>query len=417
MTAPPTHQQILKHTHVHIWLTVTFFEFIFFVMSFPLKDIVRDTVQDCNLNFLIGSGLSCPYLTALGPIESYLSKLEKTALAEDRKTIIECALYKSYFDGVMSKNCDVLGDDAAAKPCLTSYYDFFKLLNSVLQDRKSTILGKEVNLFTTNIDIFMEKAIERLGIECNDGFSGRFEPWFSIANFKKAHFRRSFQYDNMSELPTVNLLKLHGSLTWEFKGDDSIFFCQDLRHVRNVRAKIITPGVLLSVKPNTSFDDLVALSDGIAPDKSVDDFLAAYNDLPIVNPTKAKFQHTLMNQTHYEMLRIYSNELEKENTVLFVLGFSFADEHILEITLRAAASNPTLMVYVVAYDSGSATDIGARFPAIEIPNNNIVVIRPTRDAKGNDVFKYDFMTINKELGACFAESSAQKHSNPSRAAK
>jgi SIR2-like domain len=360
-------------------LTVTFVRFTFLVITFPIRDTVRDTVQDCNLNFLVGSGLSCPYLTTLGPIESYLSKLENTALPEAQKTIIKCALYKSYFDGVMSKHCDILNNDTAAEPYVASYYNFFKILNSVLQCRKSTILGKEVNLFTTNIDIFMEKAIERLGIECNDGFCGRFEPWFSIANFKKAHFRRSFQYDNVSELPTVNLLKLHGSLTWEFKGDESLTFCQTLSHVRQLQAQVISPGVLLSVTPGASFDDLVAGSTGMVPDKSVEDFLAAYSNLPIVNPTKGKFQHTLMNQTHYEMLRIYSNELEKENTVLFTLGFSFADEHILEITLRAAASNPTLMVYVVAYDSNAEKDIQARFPAIEIPNNNISVIAPARD--------------------------------------
>jgi hypothetical protein len=123
-------------------LTVTFVQFTFLVITFPIRDTVRDTVQDCNLNFLVGSGLSCPYLTTLGPIESYLSKLENTALPEAQKTIIKCALYKSYFDGVMSKNCDILNNDTAAEPYVASYYNFFKILNSVLQGRKSTILGQ-----------------------------------------------------------------------------------------------------------------------------------------------------------------------------------------------------------------------------------------------------------------------------------
>jgi hypothetical protein len=307
-------------------------------MNFPIKD----TIQDCNLNFLVGSGLSSPYLKTLGQIESLLKCVEDPALPDEYKTIIRCSLYKNYFDGVMSKNCEILRDAAEAEPFVNAYCEFVKAINAILLQRKSTILGKEVNIFTTNIDIFMEKAIERVGLECNDGFTGRFEPWFSISNFKKSHFKRSSQYDNVSELPTINLLKLHGSLTWKMKGNDGIVFSSDLGHVRNIRTKIVTPALLLQIDENTVFDGLVAGCKGKTADVTVRTFLLAYDDLPIVNPTKAKFAQTLLNQTHYELLRIYSNELEKENTVLFVLGFSFADEHIREITLRAANSNPTL---------------------------------------------------------------------------
>jgi hypothetical protein len=40
----------------------------------------------------------------------------------------------------------------------------------------------------------------------------------------------------------------------------------------------------------------------------------------IVNPSKKKFEDTVLNETHYDLLRIYNNELEKENSVLFVMG-------------------------------------------------------------------------------------------------
>lgn len=48
-------------------------------------------------------------------------------------------------------------------------------------------------------------------------------------------------------------------------------------------------------------------------------------------------------------MRIYSNALERENSILFVMGFSFADEHIAKITQRAADTNPTLQIVVFAY--------------------------------------------------------------------
>jgi hypothetical protein len=35
--------------------------------------------------------------------------------------------------------------------------------------------------------------------------------------------------------------------------------------------------------------------------------------------------------------------------VLFVFGFSFADEHICQITRRVAKSNPTLLIVIFAF--------------------------------------------------------------------
>jgi len=362
-----------------------------------MLDRIFDTVESCNLNFLIGSGLSSPYLRTLGLIETLLTDLEKQALPEGENKLIRCSLYKSYFDGVISKNRRILEGDPEAKPVLDGYFDFLRNINKILLKRKSTILGKEVNLFTTNIDIFLEQTIERIGLECNDGFSGRFAPWFALSNFKKAHFKRSLQYDNVSELPTINLLKLHGSLTWRIAVDDRILFSPDLSHVTTIQSKNVTPALLLEVGEASTLETLIAGCKGKAADATVVAFLEAYDGLPIVNPTKAKFKQTILNQTHYELLRIYSNELEKENTFLFVTGFSFADEHIREITLRAANSNPTLIIYIIAYDSKSAAEIQDKFPTVNIKNDNIVIVRPDADKEGKDSFKYDLPTINKKV--------------------
>jgi hypothetical protein len=358
---------------------------------------ILDTIESCNLNFLVGSGLSSPYLKTLGLIETLLTDLEKTELPDGKKKLIRCSLYKTYFDGVISRNCKILKEDPEAKPVLNAYLEFVKAISTILLKRKSTIVGKEANLFTTNIDIFLEQTIERIGLECNDGFSGRFTPWFALSNFKKAHFKRSLQYDNVSELPTLNLLKLHGSLTWRIAGDGRILFSPDLRHVEMILTKNVTQALLLDIGENSTIEGLASGCDGKRADATVDGFLEAYDNLPIVNPTKAKFKHTILNQTHYELLRIYSNELEKENTLLLATGFSFADEHIREITLRAANSNPTLIIYIIAYDSNSAAEIGSRFPALNMKNDNIVIVGPDVDKNGQDSFKYDLPTINKKV--------------------
>jgi hypothetical protein len=108
-----------------------------------------------------------------------------------------------------------------------------------------------------------------------------------------------------------------------------------------------------------------------------------------------------MNQTYYELLRLYSNELEKENTVLFAMGFSFADRHIHDITLRAANSNPTLMIYVIAHTSHTKANLETMFGIDNVKNNNVQIIAPEQEQSADgamvDKFRYDFATINERL--------------------
>ena len=131
-------------------------------------------------------------------------------------------------------------------------------------------------------------------------------------------------------------------------------------------------------------------------------FMNSYEQLLVIkNPTKDKFRDTLINQTYYELLRLFANELEKENTVLFAMGFSFADEHIREIVLRSANSNPTLIVNIFAHSTAAGTEILSRFPAAEIRNNNIAVHAPTQSSEegqpAKDLFQYDLSTINTRI--------------------
>ncbi|MGD1078962.1 MAG: hypothetical protein ABR881_11640 [Candidatus Sulfotelmatobacter sp.] len=365
-------------------------------------DKLKNTIQDCNLNFLLGSGLSCPYLQLLGNIEALLTEVDGAMIDPAHKKIIRVSLYKRYFDTVISKNLQILAGDAAAGPVLQQYKAFLHCLNSVLVKRKVTILSKEINLFTTNIDIFPEKALEELNLEYNDGFNGRFKPMFNLSNFKISRFKKSLYFDKTAELPVFNLMKLHGSLSWQVNGIDSVQFAVDLQQIKDVAAKPLSPDHLIDIADNATVATLVPTLAGKRADAATDEFMGAYEKLLIiVNPTKEKFKHTLMNRTYYELLRLYSNELEKENTVLFAMGFSFADEHIREITVRAANSNPTLMVNVIAHTSGAKVQIEGALGANTIRNNNIQVFGPDQEDDGTghmtDKFKYDFSTINDKL--------------------
>jgi len=68
-------------------------------------DTLKDYIQSANINFLIGSGLSRPYLSTLGNIENVLAALNiNSAIDERKKNIIAASVYKKYFEEVMQPN-------------------------------------------------------------------------------------------------------------------------------------------------------------------------------------------------------------------------------------------------------------------------------------------------------------------------
>jgi len=234
-------------------------------MSNKLLHNLKKTIASTNVNFLIGSGLSCPFLDILHDIEVKLTQAEKDG--NDTKVL---ALKKKYFAKCMQGNIKIVDEetDSEKGKVLQNYKDFYKSINYLLLKREDSILTKQVNVFTTNIDVFSEKALEDTGIEFNDGFSGRFNPRYDIGNFKKSYFKKSLHYENTSEIPIFNILKLHGSLSWKKEGE-GIVLDQGLQTVRTLKkafdcnsyeelmivnpTKKVTIQVVLSSMPGLSF--------------------------------------------------------------------------------------------------------------------------------------------------------------------
>lgn len=338
----------------------------------------KNLIQDCSINFLIGSGLSVPFMKTLGGIETWLTGLEENKkISDDLRNYIKACLYKSYFEVAMKGNIEVeelsqknknyCSSSAQAVELIETYENykiFFQVINQILYERKSNTVNKQVNIFTTNIDIFCEKVIEDLGLYFNDGFNGIFKKQFQLSNFKKSFFQKSLQYDNIAEIPVFNLLKIHGSVTWKLA--DGIIEFAGLNVLNKVISKIKDVNLLNILEMSNekwnkeeldlTIEEIISEAEKQIPIPSTVEFIEAYEDLQVVNPTKDKFRDTTFNKTYYEMLRLYSNELEKENSILFIMGFSMADEHIRDITFRAIKSNPTLKVFIFCY-STKAKDI------------------------------------------------------------
>jgi len=122
-------------------------------------------------------------------------------------------------------------------------------------------------------------------------------------------------------------------------------------------AELLRP---FSAALNNPEADLSQLPDtGIEADV-LEAFWEKYERMPIVNPTKWKFHETVYEEHYYQMLRLLSYELEKQNAVLITFGFSFADEHILNLVQRSL-SNPGLQVFVCCFDTPELAAMEEKF--------------------------------------------------------
>lgn len=170
-------------------------------------------------------------------------------------------------------------------------FRFFDIIKKIVENRQSSILHKIVNVYTTNYDLLIESAFEKNHIEYVDGFSGKMRPVFSTANYGMILSRQTSISSMTSEVVTFNLYKVHGSLNWKFEGSE-IHNCNHVELIRNIEQHLCS-----------------------------DDFDDYYSSLAIINPTKDKLRQTVLNINYYDQLRMYCNELEKINTILFLSAF------------------------------------------------------------------------------------------------
>ena len=361
---------------------------------------LKNFIQSANINFLIGSGLSMPYLTTLGDIEKNLESLStRVDLSPKERDLIKASIFREYFKKVMLPNLDI-SDRGKYGVVLNNYKDFICVWNSIMHNRCGNLRSKQLNVFSTNIDMFFERAADSSGVEFVDGFQGSVTQIFSETNFQKIVMRNSLHFHNVTELPVFNLLKIHGSVNWRVE-KGKVVNDSKLEQVATIATLLDDLELMYSfVTYDDSLDNMANEAKEIVADvdydhKGVEDFIEKYNELVIVNPTKKKFSETVIDDHFYELMRMYSNALERENTLLFVMGFSFADEHILNITQRALKTNPTLLVVIYAYDEVAYSSYKKMFG--EIPNVRILsnILYPADDkSKVHPITgKYDFKTI------------------------
>ncbi|MDB5012820.1 MAG: hypothetical protein JWQ25_1022 [Daejeonella sp.] len=174
---------------------------------------------------------------------------------------------------------------------------------------------RRANIFTANYDLAFEYAFDKLGIHYIDGFAG-----FHNRCFKPETFDFDIFYPGSTTAgkiqrieKVVKYLKLHGSISWVFS---------ESRDANNLYGIQELPLPL------------------IAESKRKGEI--------IVYPTAVKKTYTL-DLPYSELFRQFASTISQPQSVLFTVGYAFADEHFNDIIFQAL-SNPSFTLIIVDFN-------------------------------------------------------------------
>lgn len=281
-----------------------------------------------NLSFLFGAGCSSHVvdgtetgIPVMAPMaEEFYGKLEdedKAYLTDTIKIKIEDDLYKYNLE----KFLEVLFSYRYLMECRSDETEL-KKINSFIQKTKKFIFEKcvcshedvikiyeqfyrklvyrdknlaKTNIFTTNYDLFNERALDQLGIIFSNGFSGVIERYFNPAVFHYAFAEQMDLSNNKWNVIDnfIYLYKLHGSISW-IEDEHS----KHLFKIKELQAPTFT-------------------------DKNV-----------MIYPTPVK-QNASFGSPYSDLFREFQKKLMLNNNILITVGYSFSDEHINNLIYQA----------------------------------------------------------------------------------
>ena len=165
-------------------------------------------------------------------------------------------------------------------------------------------------VFTTNYDLFSETAMDRLGMPYCNGFSGTVERRFNPTTYRYA-LAEQLDLTNRKWASVdsfIYLCKLHGSINWVEEG-----------------------GSLFPIRE-------------VTVDQAQD------ADRVMIYPTPMK-QNASFGSPYSDLFREFQARVVKEQTVLFVVGYSFGDEHVNNIIFQALTIPSFRLVVLLSPDT------------------------------------------------------------------
>lgn len=228
-------------------------------------------------------------------LENFLSKLiTYNQLVKNENTEKMKNSQKAIFD-IIKKNVAYEYD-----PKVFRHTSLIKTLSKKLSNEN------KLSIVTTNYDTLIEDAAELINYTVIDGFSFSREPKFDDDLFEwhlSKHVSNVNTQQNIYKSQVIDLLKLHGSLTWR----------------KNKKGDVLR-------------------KDKYAP-----------GDAVMIFPSTNKYMHSY-EDPYFELFTKFQELLKRPNTLLITTGFSFSDNHISQMIIQAINHNTGLYVLISDFD-------------------------------------------------------------------
>ncbi|CYV07697.1 SIR2 family protein [Streptococcus suis] len=205
-----------------------------------------------------------------------------------------------------------------------------------------------LSIVTTNYDTIIEDSAYSLNYTVFDGFTFSHKPTFDIDMFDWYLSKPISEVKSQKEAykkSVINLLKIHGSLTWEREGEEI---------VRKDKSNIKDP--------------------------------------IMVFPSSNKYMQSY-EKPYFELFSKFQALLRKQNTVLITVGFSFADNHISQMIIQALKTVPSLSILVTDFNISPVS-----------PNENWKVLLDLMEKDYNIAFLQT--TMNSDLTDYFVKGDS-----------
>lgn len=323
------------------------------VEKFDIKQL-RYFAMTKRLNFLIGSGTSVPAIPLMSffKSEDISDEEANNSLSNKVKDVSKKVL----------EDISKASEEEIIKAVLKRYSEFLKVILQLLYHANSRQVTKNINIFTTNYDLFIEKSLDELmkyeSFVFNDGSNGYFNRILDSANYNKSVAYRGLNDNYLNELPTLSLIKPHGSMNWERDQEGNILIKQSV-----------------------------------------------VEDPVVVKPTGIEGQETFLNNHFHDMIRVFQLELDKPQSILIAIGFSFQDKHIAKM-LNRSLKNPELNVFIFCYFESDKQTILTNLGLSDCPRN-LNVITPNeleekykskqKSEDGGEWFSFDLSNLTELL--------------------
>lgn len=276
---------------------------------------ISDAAENVKLNSTFNLE---DFLSNLLSFEKYVSASEHNKYVASKKKILSLIISNTSYD-----------------------YDSSCLKHSAFINTVSHLVKapSKLTIVTTNYDTLIEDAADSIGYTVMDGFSFSHRPYFDSDMFEW-NLVKDIENIKTRELEykknILNLLKLHGSLTWKRDG-------QGIR--RKEKSDVIEPIMIFP---------------------SSEKYMQSYQD------------------PYFELFAKFQELLKRPNTLLITSGFSFADNHISQMIIQAILHNKSLALLISDYNINQSNPNWDKLTDLMKHNYQIAFLQATMNSDLTD---------------------------------